>query len=70
MATKKKPAKPIAGQSKKVVQDPAIYGIQVRFVGSADAFSECAVCGKKTVRGMIRLKEDNHYCSVRCVTAS
>lgn len=62
----KKPAKPMAGQSKQVIQDPAVYGQPVRIYGSACAFSECAECGNKTIRGMVRVKNDKAYCSVRC----
>lgn len=65
----KKPAKPMAGQSKQPVRDPEIYGIQVRYLGTPDTASSCVKCAKKTVRGMIRIKGDGHYCSVRCVTA-
>jgi len=65
----KKPAKPMAGQSKTVVLDPKIYGTLVRFVGSKNAVSECSECSRVTVRGMIRLKESGkHFCSVRCAT--
>jgi len=62
----KKPAKPIAGQSRQVVQDPAVYGQPVKVYGSASAYSECAECGNKTIRGMIRVKGDKNYCSVGC----
>jgi hypothetical protein len=64
----KKPAKPMAGQSRQVVQDPAIYGQPVKIYGSASAYSECAECGNKTIRGMVRVKGDKNYCSVRCAT--
>jgi hypothetical protein len=66
----KKPAKPIAGQSKQIIQDPAIYGSMIKFVGSKNASCSCAKCGKLTVRGMVRLKNDNYYCSLRCASES
>jgi hypothetical protein len=62
----KKPAKPMAGQSKQVMQDPAIYGQSVKVYGTASAYYECCECGNKTIRGMIRIKGDKNYCSVGC----
>jgi len=67
--SKKKPAKPIAGQSKVVVQDPAIYGTMVKYWGGFGAFTTCATCGKKTIRGMIRVKNEIHYCSAGCASS-
>lgn len=64
----KKPAKPIAGQSRQVAQDPAVYGQPFKVYGTASACSECSECGRKTIRGMIRVKGDKTYCSVRCAT--
>lgn len=66
----KKPAKPIAGQAKQPVQDPAIYGSLLMFSGSKNAACSCAKCGKLTVRGMVRVKNDNYYCSIRCTLNS
>lgn len=66
----KKPAKPMAGQSKTAKLDPAIYGNLVRFVGTKDAGSECVECGRKTIRGMIRLKDaGQEFCSSGCAHA-
>lgn len=65
MATKK-PAKPIAGQIKQAVKDLAIHGQQAMFWGTKLSPCMCAQCGRKTVRGMIRVKQDKNYCSERC----
>lgn len=62
----KKPAKPIAGQSRQVAQDPAIYGQPVKIYGTANAYSQCPECGSKTIRGIVRSKNEKNYCSVRC----
>lgn len=66
----KKPAKPMAGQSKQPIQDPAIYGSLMMFVGSKSSSCSCEKCGKLTVRGMVRVKNDNYYCSARCASTS
>lgn len=66
----KKPAKPIAGQTKQPVKDPAVYGQLVLFYGMKSAPSFCAQCGRKTVRGMIRIKADKHYCSEACAVSN
>jgi hypothetical protein len=66
----KRPAKPIAGQSKQTIQDPAIYGIQVRFLGSKNSGSICSKCNKETIRGMIRVKNEKNYCSAGCASSS
>jgi len=66
----KKPAKPVAGQIKQTVQDPAIYGTQVLFLGSKGSSSICAKCGKSTTRGMIRIKNEKNYCSKGCAFTS
>lgn len=65
----KKPAKPIAGQSKTQTKDPAIYGVQVRYVGMKGYPSTCVKCGKNTLRGMVRILGEQSYCSVACVTS-
>jgi hypothetical protein len=65
----KKPAKPMAGQSKQTVQDPATHGSLIMVLGSKDAPCTCATCGKKTIRGMMRMKKENFYCSVTCALA-
>jgi hypothetical protein len=66
----KKPAKPIAGQVKQAVKDPAIYGQQTMFWGMKAAPGACAECAKRIVRGMVRVKQEKIYCSERCVLAS
>lgn len=63
----KKPAKPMAGQSKQVTLDPNIYGQTVKFMGSKDSQCSCAKCGRTIVRGMVRLLGDKYYCSITCV---
>jgi predicted RNA-binding Zn-ribbon protein involved in translation (DUF1610 family) len=65
----KKPAKPMAGQSKQAPENPAIYGTQVMFMGSKLAKFTCDKCGKSIVRGMIRVLGDTSYCSKACVTS-
>lgn len=62
----KKPAKPMAGQSKQTVLDPAIYGQLVKYVGSKSTPCSCKSCGNKTIRGMVRLKGENFFCSETC----
>jgi len=69
MATKK-PAKPIAGQVKQAVKDPAIYGQQTMYWGIKSAPSFCPTCERKTVRGMVRVKQEKIYCSENCAVAS
>lgn len=65
----KKPAKPIAGQAKQAIEDPAIYGTQIMFMGSKLAKCICDKCGKSIVRGMIRVLGESRYCSKTCVTS-
>lgn len=62
----KKPAKPMAGQSKQIVQDPAVYGTMMMYIGSKQSPCKCAKCGKETVRGMVRYKGDAFLCSETC----
>lgn len=69
MATKK-PAKPIAGQVKQAVKDPAIYGQQTMFWGSKISPTTCLQCARKMVRGMVRVKQEKIYCSETCAVAS
>lgn len=66
----KKPAKPIAGQSRQQIQDPAVYGVMMMYIGSKEAPCKCAKCGKQTVKGMVRHKNDEFFCSVTCVKSS
>lgn len=68
MAGKKKSAKTVAGQVKTTPKlDPAMYGTQVRYLGLAGAAAVCATCGKRTKSGMLRMKENKFYCTVKCV---
>jgi hypothetical protein len=62
----KKPAKPMAGQSKQVVQDPEIFGSLIKFYGSKDAYCICSQCSKKIARGMVRARKDLFFCSSTC----
>jgi hypothetical protein len=66
----KKPAKPMAGQSKQPALDVATYGQQVKFFGSKNAASICSKCKKETIKGMIRIKNDKDYCSLTCAASS
>jgi len=66
----KKPKKPVAGQIRQKVKDPAISGAQVLFLGSKGCSSVCAKCGKSTTRGMIRIKNEKNYCSKGCAFTS
>ena len=66
----KKPAKPIAGQVKQAVKDPAIYGQQTMFWGTKISPTTCPQCARKMVRGMVRVKQDKIYCSETCAVAS
>jgi hypothetical protein len=66
----KKPAKPMAGQSKQPTLDPAVYGVQVKFLGFKGSGSVCSKCNKETIRGMIRIKQEKDYCSLRCASES
>jgi hypothetical protein len=66
----KKPAKPMAGQAKQVQKDPSVYGHQFMFYGMKVAPSICQSCGRKTVRGMIRIKQDKNYCSEKCALSA
>lgn len=66
----KKPAKPMAGQSKQVVLDPATYGQLIKYVGTKLTPCSCKSCGKKTVRGMVRLKGEDYFCSETCAKSS
>lgn len=62
----KKPAKPIAGQSRQQIQDPAVYGSVVKYIGSKGSPCKCHKCGKETVRGVMRQKADLMFCSASC----
>ncbi len=63
----KKPAKPMAGQSKQATLDPNIYGQLIRFAGTKTTPCICARCGRSSIRGMVRVLGDKFYCSVTCV---
>jgi hypothetical protein len=67
MATKKRNIQPPTQTPKQVVLDPVMYGTLIKYVGAAGAYSECDNCGKKTVRGMVRMKGDLMYCSITCI---
>ena len=66
----KKPAKPIAGQSRQVIQDPAIFGQLVKFQGFAGSGATCGCCSRVVIKGMVRIKNDNYYCSAGCAKIS
>lgn len=65
----KKPAKPIAGQSKTQYEDPSVYGHKVKYMGFKSCPSICKKCGRITIRGMIRVLNEKDYCSVGCATS-
>jgi len=64
----KKPAKPMAGQTKQAILDPSVYGTQIRYYGTKGASAKCPSCGKETIKGMVRIKNDLFYCSLVCVS--
>ncbi len=67
----KKPAKPIAGQSKvQQTLDPSIYGVLVRYVGTKGFPVICGYCKRSSIRGMIRIKGEDRFCSVGCAEQS
>jgi hypothetical protein len=66
----KKPAKPMAGQSKQVVLDPAVYGISVKYIGTKNSPMICSNCKRTSVRGMIRVRGEEMLCSLRCAEQS
>jgi hypothetical protein len=66
----KKPAKPMAGQTKQIALDPAVYGSLIKFHGSKDARCKCGSCAREIVRGMVREKGGAFYCSTVCAKKS
>lgn len=65
--TGKKPIKAVTNQSKQqTVLDPAIYGISVKYMGTKSSPSPCGECGRNMVRGMIRLRMNDYFCSIVC----
>lgn len=66
----KRPAKPIANQTKQAVKDPAVYGSSMMYIGSKNARNKCPKCGTHTVRGMVRYKENAFFCSETCAKSS
>lgn len=64
--TGKRPAKPVASQVKQAVKDPAVYGSSMMYIGSKNAPNKCPKCGKRTVRGMVRYKDNALFCSGTC----
>lgn len=67
----KKPAKPMAGQS-KVQQslDPSIYGTLFKVFGTKNSPTTCAHCKRQSVRGMIRIRGEESLCSIKCAEQS
>jgi hypothetical protein len=66
----KKPAKAMAGQTKQLVLDPAIYGISVKYFGTKNSPMVCPNCKRTSVRGMIRVRGEEMLCSLRCAEQS
>jgi hypothetical protein len=66
----KKPAKPMAGQSKQVTLDPAIYGTTIKYMGDKNSPVSCSHCRRSIVRGMIRLRGQEYICSLTCAEQS
>lgn len=66
----KKPAKAMAGQTKQVTLDPAVYGSLIKFYGSKEAKCKCGSCAREIVRGMVREKGGAFYCSTVCAKKS
>lgn len=66
----KKPAKPMAGQSKQVVLDTAVYGSQIKYIGTKNSPTTCPSCGRQTIRGMVRQKGSDFFCSAVCAKSS
>lgn len=63
----KKPAKPMAGQSKQTTLDPSIYGQTIKVFGSKSSPTSCNKCGRSVIRGMMRTLGDKFYCSITCM---
>jgi hypothetical protein len=66
----KKPAKPMAGQSKQIALDPAIYGTAIKYMGDKNSPFSCSNCHRSIVRGMIRLRGEEYICSLTCAEQS
>jgi hypothetical protein len=66
----KKPAKPMAGQTKQVALDPAVYGTQIKYMGTKNSPTTCPSCGRQTIRGMVRQKGEGFFCSLVCAKSS
>jgi|688.fasta_scaffold519492_2 hypothetical protein len=67
----KKPAKPVAGQSKvQQILDPSIYGTLFKVFGTKNSPSVCSYCSRQSVRGMIRIRGEESFCSIRCAEQS
>lgn len=64
----KKPAKPIAGKNTQQKLDVGLYGAEVKYMGGKSSPAICPSCHRSIVRGMMRLKGDNFYCSIKCVS--
>jgi hypothetical protein len=67
----KKPAKPMAGQSKvQQTLDPSIYGTLFKIFGTKNSPTVCSHCKRESVRGMIRIRGEESFCSIRCAEQS
>jgi hypothetical protein len=66
MATKKKPAKPIAGQSKEMTK--VLLGKAVMYFGSknAEPFT-CPTCSRQLIKGVIYEENNSSFCSRTCI---
>lgn len=66
MATKKKPAKPIAGQSKDMTK--TLLGKAVMYFGSknAEPFT-CPTCKRSLTKGIVYEEGSNAYCTRNCI---
>lgn len=60
---------PVAAPKQKAL-DPSTHGTLVKYIGALGASAECDNCGRKTVRGMVRVKNDLYYCSVTCIEST
>jgi len=62
----KKPAKPMAGQTRPAPQDPEIFGSLIKFMGTKQSPCTCGECGRQVIRGIVRVKKETFYCSSTC----
>lgn len=66
----KKPAKPMAGKNTQPKLDTALYGAEVKYYGTKGSPAKCPSCGNETIRGMVRMKNNQFYCSIKCVSTT